>query len=136
MNLYKISHKFKNEDFKLCYIKDNFAYFTTNDIYKQWGDDWDDAPYEHNAGEPYDGEGVEIVKVAYVSEMTTPCDYICNSSYSVGDINSGAISWLRTPSYVKEKINIFAGEPVDSFMDKVIKQGGEIFTPISWIING
>lgn len=37
----------------LCYVDDKFAYFTTQELAKQWGDDWDDAPYEHNAGEPY-----------------------------------------------------------------------------------
>ena len=40
--------------YKLCYIEKNFAYFTTQDLEKQWGDDWDDAPYEHNAGTPYE----------------------------------------------------------------------------------
>lgn len=29
------------------------AWFTTN-LERQWGDDWNDAPYEHNAGHPYD----------------------------------------------------------------------------------
>ena len=37
----------------LCYVEGNWAYFTTKDLDKQWGDDWDDAPYEHNAGTPY-----------------------------------------------------------------------------------
>ena len=38
---------------RLCYIDNCWAYFTTQPLDKQWGDDWDDAPYEHNAGEPY-----------------------------------------------------------------------------------
>ena len=38
------------EEFKLCYIENDNAYFTTNDLMKQWGDDWNDALYEHNAG--------------------------------------------------------------------------------------
>lgn len=42
-----------NKDFKLCYIDGCWAYFTTQDLDKQWGDDWDDVPYEHNAGDPY-----------------------------------------------------------------------------------
>ena len=37
----------------LCYVAGNFAYFTTKPLSEQWGDDWDDAPYEHNAGTPY-----------------------------------------------------------------------------------
>lgn len=41
------------KEYKLCYVEDNFAYFT-NDFENQWGDDWNDRPYEHNAGEPYE----------------------------------------------------------------------------------
>lgn len=38
----------------LCYVDGPWAYFTTQPLAKQWGDDWNDAPYEHNAGEPYE----------------------------------------------------------------------------------
>lgn len=40
--------------------KEKFAYFTDIDLKDQWGDDWDDAPYEHNAECPYDDNYVEI----------------------------------------------------------------------------
>lgn len=40
-------------EFGLCYVKGCFAYFTSQPVEEQWGDDWNDAPYEHNAGEPY-----------------------------------------------------------------------------------
>lgn len=43
-----------SSEYKLCYVHDNWAYFTTQKIENQWGDDWDDAPYEHNAEEPYE----------------------------------------------------------------------------------
>lgn len=38
----------------LCYVKGDAAYFTTRRLGEQWGDDWSDAPYEHNSGEPYE----------------------------------------------------------------------------------
>lgn len=38
----------------LCYVCGPWAYFTTRPLADQWGDDWDDAPYEHNAGTPYE----------------------------------------------------------------------------------
>ena len=38
---------------RLCYLENNIMYFTS-DIKNQWGDDWDDRPYEHNAGKPYE----------------------------------------------------------------------------------
>lgn len=43
--------------FRLCYVEGDNAYFTTAPITgegRQWGDDWNDAPYEHNAGSPYE----------------------------------------------------------------------------------
>lgn len=41
------------KEFKLCYVEGNKAWFTDN-FENQWGDDWDDKPYEDNAGYPYD----------------------------------------------------------------------------------
>ena len=38
--------------YKLCYVDGNEAWFTS-DWKNQWGDDWNDRPYEHNAGSPY-----------------------------------------------------------------------------------
>jgi len=46
--------KLMDKHFKLCLVLDNQAWFTTQDVKLQWGDDWDDAPYEHNAGPPYE----------------------------------------------------------------------------------
>lgn len=43
----------QNANYVLCYVDGPWAYFTTQPLEDQWGDDWDDAPYEHNAGEPY-----------------------------------------------------------------------------------
>ena len=49
-----------------------YAYFTPAELEKQWGDDWDDKPYEYNAEIPYDDyyEGnmkveLNIVKVPF-----------------------------------------------------------------------
>jgi hypothetical protein len=42
---------------KLCYVEGSCglyrAWFTPLPLDEQWGDDWDDVPYEHNAGIPY-----------------------------------------------------------------------------------
>lgn len=42
------------------------------DVYRIWGDDWDDAPYEHNAGAPYNhykGNINDTFKVAVIPVM-------------------------------------------------------------------
>lgn len=41
------------KEYKLCYVDGQKAWFTDN-FEKQWGDDWNDKPYECNAEEPYD----------------------------------------------------------------------------------
>ena len=102
----------------LCYVEDNWAYFTTRGLSKQWGDDWDDAPYEHNAGTPYEWNerwgafGVpfyHIVKVAFDGPFERPCDPHLNSPYSVQRINSGAIAWLTTERWCDKIVAIPAG---------------------------
>jgi len=56
--------KLTDNDFRLCFVRiayedredhepTHVAYFTSQPIVDQWGDDWGDAPYEHNAGPPY-----------------------------------------------------------------------------------
>ena len=44
----------KKNKYKLCYVQNNKAFFTTQNLEDQWGDDWDDIPYEHNSGYPYE----------------------------------------------------------------------------------
>lgn len=96
--------------FRLCYVDGNVLYFTDN-FARQWGDDWDDAPYEWNAGKPYDrayyteyddewcvehGKG-NIRCIAYMGGeyyIKQPKDGHTNSPYSVDMINKGAVPWL------------------------------------------
>lgn len=124
--------------FRLCYIDGNKAWFTDN-FEEQWGDDWDDKPYEHNAEEPYDHwselieDNKEILKRKWKEhpiKLKTlyfetndwserrPCDGYVNSPYSVEDINKGAIAWLHTDKY-----NIQAGTTMEEFI-KIIKDNG------------
>lgn len=108
------------------------------------GDDWDDAPYEHNAGEPYnywselieDNEDIfkrkykhhEIKhKVLYFeteSNMILPCDNYLNSPYSVEDINKQAVAWIHTDDF-----NILAGTTIENFIDILERHGGKVFLP-------
>jgi hypothetical protein len=135
----------------LCFIKDNTAYFTTQELSKQTGDDWDDAPYEHNAEPPYepsmqyfaDGrkekirrdwneDGTpkwEIVKVMFESELITPAQwYHNNMMYSVEQINAKYVPWLATPPYmVSNKIVIHAGTSITEFKKLIKASGGKIY---------
>ena len=127
-------------EYKLCYVKNGKAWFTSN-FENQWGDDWDDAPYEHNAGEPYTEDykqeslGVENGRAIYPEiPMKTlyfelpdyylyePCDMFVNSPYSVKDINKGAVAWIHTQDF-----NINAGTEIEDFIDIIKEHGGCVY---------
>ena len=123
-----------SELFKLCYIDGSFAFFTTQSLKDQWGDDWNDAPYEHNAGEPYlynpetDAKPFEVLRIAFDGgELRTPGDLAgYNSSYSVQDINDGKVPWLQ--SFWTDEI-IWAGSGLAHFAAKIERANGQIFLP-------
>jgi hypothetical protein len=112
----------KDKEFRLCYVDENIMYFSDN-FEKQWGDDWNDKPYEHNAELPYgleddkpvrDGFG-HIRLMAFESHwwIRRPCDGHVNSPYSVEDINKGAIAWL----YSDEAGGLMAGSTMDEAVE-------------------
>jgi hypothetical protein len=145
----------EKELYKLCYIEKCFAYFTTQDLDKQWGDDWDDAPYEHNAGEPYapslryftadrqekvetdwNADGTpkwEIMKIAfYCPSAATPAELASsNSPYSVEMINNKLVPWLIVHWRMPPDKGLFAGASIDEFVEFIEESGGEIFFPKS-----
>lgn len=133
---------------RLCYVESAWAYFTTQPIEKQWGDDWNDAPYEHNAGTPYEwrdymGErGVERYEIARVAwsgcDLETPADLDPpNSGYSVEQINKREIAWLTDPGYgTRPRVFIpvvWAGITLAEFVEIIeIQRDGVVYVPISW----
>lgn len=130
-------------DYKLCYAERGdvrdcegdaifytyWLYFTPIRMEDQWGDDWDDAPYEYNAEKPYDSDYVDgkwvehnilVLDFAVKPEdyLELPCDY---SSYCVADINSGKVAWLFKPSDGKccNGIAVHAGLSPEEVMWKI-----------------
>ena len=99
----------------------HYLYFTNN-LKEQWGDDWDDAPYEYNAEVPYDhdteilqvpicldyfkllkgyanDEEYEIATKDYPNfhnvEVKFPRDWGgANSPFCIMDVNAGAVAWI------------------------------------------
>lgn len=114
------------------------AYFTPIDLKDQWGDDWDDAPYEYNAEEPYDdywdGNGAKHEINIYVVHFTVPkevektllmpCDF-CVGNYgscvSVSQINSGMVAWMYASESYKtcDGFAIQAGTKLNEFVEKI-----------------
>ena len=92
------------------------AYFCEPDA---WGDDWNDAPWEHNAERPTSW----ITRVVYLdSDLETPGHNMLNSPWSVDDINKGAVAWLS--SHYGRGIHIPAGATVAEFVRQVGAAGG------------
>lgn len=123
-------------EFKLCFIdpwSEMFAYFTTAHLKDQWADDWNDKPWEHNAGEPYEWHGerncgkYEIFKVAFESQLVLPNYGHTNSPYSVEEINKGDVPWLRSADWDNSNIEIMAGATIDEFVKKIEASGGSVY---------
>ena len=122
------------KDYKLCYIRRGKAFFTTQDIEDQWGDDWNDAPYEHNAGEPYTGKDWKIFTVFFeVDLLNEPCDDYRNPFYSVEEINKKKIPWLYSDKYSEHNIKIWAGTTLEEFIETIKKIDSEIYVPLSTV---
>ena len=122
----------------------HYAYFTPLPLTEQWGDDWNDAPYEHNAGIPYDDivtktedrdgyrlvaetmdVNILVVRFAIRSHNTSlPRDYDpLNSPFSVEMINNGVVAWLYDCAYMedgkKQHVTIHAGVSPYEFSEKI-----------------
>lgn len=116
-----------------------YAYFTGIDLKDQWGDDWDDSPYEYNAGTPYDDytdkddNRVEypILRVPFYLnfngwDIKLPRDWGgCNSPFCVRDINAGAVAWIFYSGNGRKSsegsIAIHAGCSPADFFEKIDK---------------
>lgn len=126
-------------DAVLCYVRGSFAYFTTAPLDLQLGDDWDDAPYEHNAGRPYpdhreNGQTVKhtVEEIAWEGCWLPPCEGVLNSRYSVEGINGGAVPWLRAePWGEKDAPHIPAGTTLRRFIEIMQQYGGRVWLPLS-----
>ena len=132
----------------LCYVSGSEAFFTTQPLDKQRGDDWNDAPYEHNAGKPYgyrdtkwdvatrewvpnDAPAYEIIEVFFISSLVPPCDDVGtgpNSRFSVEQINAKQVPWLSYGGWLGvPKVSIWAGTTLSEFKRLIREAGGRVF---------
>ena len=130
-------------EMKLCYVcpYNGFAWFTALPLGSQWGDDWNDAPYEHNAGEPYEnriqhGERVHhhLLKVAWDGPFSTPANLVGAAPacmWSVQNINRGCVAWLVPNGWDSKDAacHIQAGASIIGFIEAVEQGGGNVYLP-------
>lgn len=123
---------------RLCYVDEPWAWFTSKPIEDQWGDDWNDAPYEHNAGDPYafgphdERAGKEpwtLVAVAFRGDYETPSTWATNSRYSVQRINQGVVAWLTPSQYRSDTRHpgMFAGATLEEFIAFIEETKGTVY---------
>jgi hypothetical protein len=122
---------------RLCYVSDRVAYFASAPPAEVWGDDWNDAPYGHNAGTPYEhvwrGEErvpITIELVPYVGGwLETPAERAGGNSWcTVEQINRGEIPWLTSPA---TEASLRAGATIDEFFAFVRAAGGRVFREVT-----
>ena len=82
-------------------------YLGNDDCENYWGDDWDDAPYEHNAGSVSDEFviGVRDLYFPFDSLVLEPCSGAYNSSYSKEDMKK-----RRVPCIIVVPKEVYEGE--------------------------
>ena len=71
---------------------------------EQWGDDWNDRPYDSNAGVVYDEYVKDTVEISieFDSDVLEPCDGELNCHYSKEDmINRVVPCFIIVPQSVK-----------------------------------
>lgn len=113
--------------FKLCYIDGDCAFFTTQALDEQWGDDWNDMPYECNASSPHrwdETDGVpkwEILIIRFYGDFEQPSEGYINSPYSVEMINNKECAWLKSSESGEE---LMAGATPVEFMTFIQNGGG------------
>lgn len=126
-----------NERYKLCFVWGCWAFFTTQTLEDQAGIDWDQEKYQSCAEEPdewtaqiFDPESLhpvpnpaqrwDILRVAFDAPLETPAEIEPDSTYSVRQINQGAVPWLQTPPVWRkegrEPLRVWAGTTFPEFV--------------------
>lgn len=94
------------------------------------GDDWDDAPYEHNAGKVYSEFISGYIDMAWDINtiVKEPCTGYCNSPYCKDDFKK-----RKVPVIVIHKVNAMADEKVylGDPAEELIKMGEAITIEIN-----
>ena len=97
-------HKAKLIDFR-CFGNVVRFYYTDNlGLEHWWGDDWNDCPYEHNAGEVYPEYCDGYFEIAFPSSYVVdePCVGHLNSPYSKEDMEDRRVPMIAARRFEKD----------------------------------
>lgn len=103
-------------------------YLGADDCDDYWGDDWNDAPYEHNADVVYPEYIQGYVEFAFSSEYSVceACDGYLNSPFSKEDMINRKVPCLTiyTSDPHEPDIKIYFGDNIDEISKKITELGG------------
>jgi len=107
---------------KLCYVRNPFLYFVSPEDYDTvTGDDWNDAPYQYNAGPPNRPCYVIAVRGLYEPAMY----------FSVDSIRAGH-GWFLEYGYGEPHERIAGGITLHEMLGIAQKNDLEIYVPLRW----
>lgn len=109
-------------------------YLGANDCNNYWGDDWDDAPYEHNAGTVYDEYVKDTIVITFPGDYVALeiCEGMCNSPYCKEDFKDGTPfayipkgeEWKRHDEPLnKGDIGFYFNTPIEKLLKMCKKEG-------------
>lgn len=116
-------------------------YLGADDCEDYWGDDWNDAPYEHNAGRVYSEYRQGYVEFAFPLkyDVHEACDGYFNSPFSKEDMKNRKVPCLIISTepevdniifkdiYDIIKIEIYFGDNIDEISQQIKELGGHQF---------
>ena len=100
------------------------------------GDDWNDAPYEHNAGAPYTTEDCKVLRLTFLDEWVSlkePCSPYRSSPHTVEEINREGYPWLGYKSEYQTWKYVFPGTTVREFLQFIKDSPAELVIPLDKI---
>lgn len=100
-------------------------YLGADDCNDYWGDDWNDAPYEHNAGCVYDRYIKGYVEFAFSLKCNVceTCDEYFNSPFSKEDMKNRKVPCLTIYTELDDLV-IYFGDNIDEISKQITELGG------------
>jgi len=99
-------------------------YLGSDDCNDYWGDDWNDAPYEHNAGQVYKRYIQGYVEFAFPLkyDVCEACYGHFNSPFSKEDMKNRKVPCLTIST--EPEIKIYFGDNIDEISKQITELGG------------
>jgi hypothetical protein len=143
----------------LCYVDRHELYFTTQALDRQWGDDWNDAPWWCNAGMPYLPHGPRqvytrdrgwhersdytdgvpnwhVFRAYWAGPFCNPTEDTGPPYYSVDDINRGEMPWLQSHAENSGEpcVKVMGGWPYEQVARAILEAGG-VVSPLGDLVR-